>query len=94
MDMTTELNRILAGMARAESEKKSDVVKTPMGGYVWVDTCYTLDHGYESMVFKCDKEGNVEDWGNLDMELYDSWGDALIGHDLICAKWGEKVEAK
>lgn len=39
--------------------KKSTTVKTRTRGYVWIDTCYTLDHGWETMVFASDENGNV-----------------------------------
>lgn len=39
--------------------KKSTIVKTRTRGYVLVDTCYTLDRGWETMVFASDKNGNV-----------------------------------
>lgn len=39
-------------------------------GYVWIDTCDTFDRGWETMVFRCDENGNVLDWMDLDSELY------------------------
>ena len=41
--------------------KLSTTVRTKGGQYVWVDTCFTLDHGFETMVFPCDERGNVTD---------------------------------
>ena len=36
--------------------KKSTTVKTKTKGYVWIDTCYTLDNGWETMVFASDEK--------------------------------------
>jgi len=45
--------------------KLRNVVNTRNHGYVAIDTCYTFDHGFETMVFKCDKNGNIIDWSDL-----------------------------
>lgn len=37
--------------------KKSTTVKTRTMGYIWIDTCFTFDHGWETMVFASDKNG-------------------------------------
>ena len=50
--------------------KKSTIVKTKTKGYVWIDTCYTVDHGWETMVFASDKNGNVSNWMDLDCDIY------------------------
>ena len=50
--------------------KKSTTVKTRTIGYVWIDTCFTLDHGWETMVFASDKNGKVLDWMDLDCDIY------------------------
>ena len=48
----------------------TDVVELD-GKFYYIDSCYTLDHGYETMVFPCDSKGNVTDWGELYAEWYD-----------------------
>ena len=67
--------------------KRSDTVKLLGGEYVWIDTCYTFDHGYETMVFKCDENGNVENWKDLDCDRYSSQQAAIEGHDNMVEKW-------
>ena len=52
--------------------KLRNVVNTRNHGYVAIDTCYTFDHGFETMVFKCDKNGNIIDWSDLDVDMYDN----------------------
>lgn len=59
MNVMAEFESIMEGMERSQREKKTDVVKTLSKGYVLVDTCYTIDHGYETMVFKCDSKGEA-----------------------------------
>ena len=67
--------------------KKSTTVKTRTNGYVWVDTCFTLDHGWETMVFSCDENGKVLNWMDLDSELYINENNAAKGHDEMVEKW-------
>ena len=57
----------------------SDIVKFN-GNYYYVDSCYTLDHGYETMVFACDSNGNVTDWSDLYCERYDTRAEMKLGH--------------
>ena len=67
--------------------KKSTIVKTKTKGYVWIDTCYTLDHGLETMVFASDKNGNVSNWTNLDCDIYATESQACEGHYEMVRKW-------
>ena len=67
--------------------KKSTIVKTRTRGYVLVDTCYTLDHGWETMVFASDKNGNVSNWSDLDCDVYATNFQASDGHDEMIEKW-------
>lgn len=67
--------------------KKSTIVKTKTKGYVWIDTCYTLDHGWETMVFASDKNGNVSNWTNLDCDIYATESQACEGHYEMVRKW-------
>lgn len=70
--------------------KKSDVVKLLDGQYVWIDTCYTFDHGWETMVFECDENGDVVSWWDLDSDRYFSEAEAAVGHDRMVEKWQNK----
>lgn len=65
----------------------SDVVKLN-GNYYYVDSCYTLDHGYETMVFACDSNRNVTDWSDLYCEIYDNRDEMEIRHYEIIADLG------
>lgn len=67
--------------------KKSTTVKTRTKGYVWIDTRDTFDRGWETMVFRCDENGNVSDWMDLDSELYICKDQAFKGHDKMVEKW-------
>ena len=49
--------------------------------YVIADFAYTFDHGPETMVFPCDKDGNVLSWG----ELWESYGDAVSDDSAVAA---------
>ena len=71
-------------------EKWIDIIKTANGTSVVVDTCHTIDHGWESMVFKCDDNGNITDGYALDAKWYDSNGEAYEGHLNMIRKWENK----
>lgn len=60
------------------------------GRYVAVDSCYTKDHGYETMVFESDSEGTIIDWTDLDVELYETVDEMMTGHKDMCKKWRAK----
>lgn len=61
--------------------KKSTTVKTRTRGYVWIDTCYILDHGWETMVFASDENGNVSNWMDLDSDIYATKSQASDGYE-------------
>ena len=65
-----------------------DVILTKTRGYVLINTCYVWDRCcYESMVFSCDKDGNVFSWIEMDCKLYDTKEEADIGHAELINKW-------
>lgn len=67
--------------------EKINNCKTRTMGYVWIDTCNTFDRGWETMVFRCDENGKVLDWMDLDSELYINKNNAAKGHDKMVEKW-------
>jgi len=86
---------LFAEMITAQaSNKYSATVQEPNGNYVWIDTRYTADHGWETMVFKCDAEGNVSDWNELDCDRYSNEEEARAGHQQMVSRWGINVEKK
>lgn len=74
--------------------KLRNVVNTRNHGYVAIDTCYTFDHGFETMVFKCDKNGNIIDWSDLDVDMYDNAEKAEEGHKEMIEKWKTNKRGK
>ena len=64
-----------------------DLIKTRSGKFVLVDTRWTLDHGWETMVFKANKNGEVTNWLDLDCARYDSKEAADCGHSDMVNKW-------
>lgn len=71
-------------------EVMRDVIKTARDKYVMIDTRYTSDHGWETMVFSCNRCGHVYEnaWRNpLDEKLYPSIEEANAGHNEIVRKW-------
>lgn len=63
----------------------SDIVESN-GKHFYVDSCNTPDHGYETMVFACDANGNVTDWMDLYAEWYDTASAMKDGHKVIVEK--------
>lgn len=58
-------------------------------GYVLVDTRYTFDHGWETMAFPCNENG--DDWQDeIDAARYRTKEEAQKGHDQIVDKWQAK----
>lgn len=55
------------------------------GDHYYISSCYTLDHGYETMIFPCDDNGNVTDWSELYAEWYDSETEMEKRHNEIVA---------
>lgn len=39
-----------------------------------------LGNSYETMIFHCDSDGNVTDWGEITVKYYNNYIDALNGH--------------
>lgn len=66
-----------------------DVVKTKDGSYVLVDSIYTTDRGFETMVFACDENGNCVDYADLDVDHYANIRDTADGHKRMVAKWSD-----
>lgn len=64
------------------------------GQHVVVDSRETPDRGYETMVFPSDKDGEVLDWGELDVDIYEDWQTMKEGHDEMCEKWKAKEDMK
>ena len=69
--------------------KLTKIVKTSKG-YVLIDTCFTLDHGWETIVFACDENGKVDNWQGLDVDIYGSQVAAENGHWQMVEKWQRK----
>lgn len=47
-----------------------------------VDSCFTFDRGFETMIFKA-KDGKIINWTDLYVEHYDSENAMIAGHDYI-----------
>lgn len=67
--------------------------KTMNGKYVVIDTCYTADHGYETMVFKATGQNGTEpeSWSDIDAAWYESWEEARLGHLDMIEKWQKET---
>ena len=63
--------------------KLSHIVKVNNKFY-YVDSTYTLDHGYETMAFDCDETGDITDFRGVYTERYGTKTDMDKGHDRIC----------
>lgn len=62
----------------------TDIVFAKDGKFYYVDSCYTLDRGWETMVFPCDSHGEVENWIEVFAEWYNSIEDMINGHHYVC----------
>ena len=86
-----DINAILNGVLKSESTKLSDVVEHK-GNYYFVDSCYTLDHGHETMIFPCDKNGKVTNWSELYCDIYDTESEMVCAHNKIVADIGSVLD--
>ena len=68
---------------------RRDIVNSSVGT-VLVDSADTFDVGYETMVFKCDKTGHIEEYLELDRAIYTSVEDMERGHQEMIEKWTKK----
>lgn len=55
------------------------------GNYYIVDSCYTFDHGLETMVFPCDENGKITSWSEVYANWYATENEMYIHHEEIIA---------
>lgn len=60
------------------------------GSYYTVSSIYTLDNGYETMVFMSDEKGKIFDFNDLDYKHYQTYEEMKKGHKEMVAKWEGK----
>ena len=72
---------------KARTNALNDIVICPNGKHVYIDSCFTINHGYETMVFPCDENGKVTDWGDIDASWYSTYEEMQTGHTTIVEKW-------
>ena len=63
---------------------------TTANGKYFISTNDTFDHGWETMVFSRNPQNGDIDYGELDVDHYDSQEEAYDGHDRMIAKWENK----
>ena len=63
------------------------------GKVYYVDSVETSDCGLETMVFKCDENGEVTDWTDLYCERYNNYAEMLNRHDYIINHLEEFINA-
>ena len=62
--------------------KLTHIIKSN-GKYYLVDSCYTWDCGYETMIFRCNSKGNVKNWRELFVARYQSESEMQQRHMKI-----------
>ena len=69
-----------------DNKLKQEIIKRE-DKYYFVSTIevqsFFDDYNYETMIFTCDKEGEVEDWQDLYCEKYKTIEEANNGHQEI-----------
>ena len=55
------------------------------GNHYYVSSNYTFDHGYETMIFACDSNGDVKNWAHLYQAIYESFDEMEKNHNEIIA---------
>lgn len=59
------------------------IVESDYGQRFYVSSCWTLDYGYETMAFLCDKGNHVLSWDEVLTKRYHTYDDMVNGHDII-----------
>lgn len=72
-------------------EKFRNLVRVRGGKYYVVDSCYTIDHGFESIIFRADSDG-VTYGTDLYMRWYDTRDEMIQGHNEILNSLPELLE--
>lgn len=62
------------------------------GQYYYVSSCFTSDHGYETMIFLCDDKGKVFDWNEIYVENYETEEEMFVGYETIINNLGEYID--
>lgn len=57
---------------------------------VVVSSVYTLDCGFETMVFPADEEGEIFKFKDYECVHYKSYEEMRIGHEKIVKKWSKR----
>ncbi len=61
---------------------------------VVVSSIYTLDAGFESMVFPAKENGEILDYLDYECKRYDSFKEMQKGHKQLCKKWRKRLGKK
>lgn len=51
--------------------------------FYYVDSVFTIDHGLETMVFKCDENGKNTNWHDLYVEWHSNRNEMINRHNYI-----------
>lgn len=71
-----------------EGRDNSCFVETNDGKLYYIDSCWTMDHGYETMVFAAEKsqldgEYNVTSWNDLYVNIYSDYDKMKSHHEWL-----------
>ena len=84
--MTTEEN----WRAYKTSPHMRNEIEIGNGVYASVRTDYTLDCGWETMVFHCNANGEVTNWEPIATVHYDSSAEAFVAHLTLLERWYDR----
>ena len=68
-------------------------VRTTNGQLLYISTKPVLfgNGEYETMVFPCNENKQVTDWGGIDEYRYSDSTSAKFGHEVVCKKWRKRA---
>lgn len=72
---------LLLEFLHSKTSIKSDIINVE-GRYYLVDT-HKLNDKFETLIFRCDKQGNITDYDELDVITHDDATDAENNHNDI-----------
>lgn len=57
------------------------------GSFYIISSIYTLDCGFETMIFPSDENGKIFDYADLYCKHYEHYNEMVKNHDYLVSQW-------
>ena len=73
-----------------DTDRRFTTVTEKSGKFYFISTVDKFDSGWETLVFECDRNGNVRDWNKpVDSDRHNNKEDAKVAHEEYVNKYAE-----